>query len=62
MVRRSLLSLLHINMVVMTLACLCLLVGFALREYVWGPGVMLLGSITVMGLIVYNIRVLSTIH
>ena len=51
--------LLHINMAVMTVACLLLLVGFSLREYVWGPGMMLLGSLTIMGLIIYDIRILS---
>ena len=51
--------LLHINMAVMTVACLLLLVGFSLREYVWGPGMMLLGSLTIIGLIIYDIRILS---
>ena len=53
------LPLLHINMAVMTVACLLLLVGFSWREYVWGPGMMLLGSLTIMGLIIYDIRILS---
>ena len=53
--------LLHINMAVMTVACLLLLVGISLREYVWGPGLMLVGSLTIMGLIIYDIRVLSAV-
>ena len=52
-------SLLHINMVTMFFACLTMLVGFSNRDAGWGPGLMLAGISVVLGLIVYDIRVLS---
>jgi len=52
-------TLLHLNMITMSISCIILLVGFSCRDYRWGPGLMLLGVLAVMGVIVYDIRVLS---
>ncbi|HEY4663790.1 MAG TPA: hypothetical protein VIG85_02285 [Comamonas sp.] len=52
-------TLLHMNMITMSISCIVLLVGFSYRDYRWGPGLMLLGVLAVMGVIVYDIRVLS---
>ena len=52
-------TLLHLNMITMSIACIILLVGFSCRDYRWGPGLMLLGVLAVMGVIVYDIQVLS---
>jgi len=53
-------SLLHINMILMTVTCVALLAGFSMREHrVWAPALMFLGVTGLMALIVYNIYVLS---
>ena len=55
-------SLLHFNMIAMTIACVALLVGFSFRDTRWGGGLMILGGLGVMGVIVYDIQVLSARH
>ena len=52
-------SLLHFNMAAMTVACLSLLVGFSYRNSRFGGALMLLGVLCLMGVIVYDIQVLS---
>ena len=52
-------TLLHFNMTTMTIACVTLLVGFSWRDTRWGGLLMILGVLAVMGVIVYDIRVLS---
>lgn len=52
--------LLHFNMIAMSIACISLLVGFSYRDSRWGAGFMFLGVLTLMGVIVYDIQVLST--
>jgi hypothetical protein len=58
--RRALsMSLLHINMVAMTVVCVSLMVGFSYRESRWGILLMQLAVLGLMGVIVYDIRVIS---
>ena len=52
-------TLLHWNMVAMTAACLCLLVGYSYRHTRFWSMLMLLGAAGLMGLIVYNIRMMT---
>lgn len=52
-------SLLHFNMLTMGIACVALLVGFSYRDTRWGGVLMILGVLTMMGMIVYDIQVLS---
>ena len=52
-------SILHFNMIAMSIACVALLVGFSYRDTRWGGGLMMLGVLGVMGVIVYDIQVLS---
>jgi hypothetical protein len=52
-------SLLHFNMIAMFIACVSLLVGFSYRDTRWGGCLMALGVLGVMGVIVYDIQVLS---
>lgn len=51
--------LLQFNMIAMSVACVALLVGFSYRDTPWGGGLMMLGVLAVMGVIVYDIQVLS---
>lgn len=53
-------TLLHFNMLAMFIACIALLVGFSYRDTRWGGGLMMLGVLGVMGVIVYDIQVLSS--
>lgn len=55
-------SLLHFNMMAMSIGFVALLVGFSYRESRWGGALMILGVLAVMGTIVYDIQVLSTHH
>ena len=52
-------SLLHFNMMAMSIACFALLVGFSYRDTRWGGFSMMVGVIALMSVIVYNIQVLS---
>ena len=52
-------TLLHFNMLAMTLAFVSLLVGFSYRDRRWGGVLMGIGVLCVMGMIVYDIQVLS---
>jgi hypothetical protein len=48
-------NMLHLNIFWLTFGCGLLLIGFSGRKYRWGPGVMLVGIIGVLGMIGYNI-------
>ena len=52
-------TLLHFNMIAMSVAFVALLVGFSYRDSRWGGGLMMLGVLAIMGTIVYDIQVLS---
>lgn len=52
-------TLLHFNMVAMFIASIALLVGFSFRDTRWGPVLLVAGVLAVMGVIVYDIQVLS---
>ncbi len=51
--------LLHFNILAMSVACIALLVGFSYREKRWGGFLMMLGVMCMLGVIVYDIEVLS---
>ena len=55
-------SLLHFNMIAMSIALVALLVGFSFRDTRWGGGLMMVGVLGMMGMIVYDIQVLSARH
>ncbi len=52
-------TLLHMNMITMSIACITLLVGFSYRDTRWGGALMIVGVLAVMGVIVYDIQALS---
>ena len=52
-------TLLHMNMITMSIACITLLVGFSYRDTRWGGALMIAGVLAVMGVIVYDIQALS---
>lgn len=57
--QRIAMPLLHFNILAMFIACVALLVGFSYRDTRWGGVLMVLGVLAVMGVIVYDIQVLS---
>ncbi|HEY0202069.1 MAG TPA: hypothetical protein VGC24_10295 [Burkholderiaceae bacterium] len=48
-------TLLHTTMIMMTVSCALMLIGFSAREYKWAPGLMLLGILGAVGTVTYNI-------
>ena len=55
-------SLLHFNMAAMSVVCVALLMGFSYRDSRFGGVLMMLGVLGLMGVIVYDIRVLSVLR
>ncbi len=48
-------TLLHTTMIILTVSCALMLIGFSARESRWGPVLMLVGIVGVLLLIAYNI-------
>ena len=48
-------TLLHSTMLMLTVSCALLLIGFSARESRWGPALMMLGIVGTLAIIAYNI-------
>ena len=55
-------TLLQSTMLMLTISCALMLVGFSARESRWGPALMMLGIVGALLLIAYNIYEMSSVH